>query len=400
MGVTRAKHQFFFFPLTCAVVLSCGEGVAPQGRGDLVLVVGGEGSSVALVDGAQERVVSWVLSVPRFKGDGAVAPDASSALFVAGDGTGGWVFAVHARSLVSNRQARIDGPGAPHAIDSVYVDADALTFSPDGTRLFAAEAFPKNPWTALPPPDGEFVAVLNPEVTTVLARIGPLQVRDTFGLATLPAGPAAQNGAILAVGSRLRQGPGAGNTVDHLWVIDPTTYTITDSLQPEPDPPAGRDVLLTQVVASPDGQHAYVVSDAGVIYDCDLVAHTVVASAPARGTGQLAIAPDGRALYLTDHGDYFDTPGSGEIFVYGSDLSPRPTIDLRPAFGGGVPVTTGVAASPSDNLLSVATGTGSLGPTYGTQPLQLLIIDLTGRVPIRKVPLHEFGTATLQILSR
>lgn len=346
-----------------------------------------------------ERVAARLAPIPRFKGPDARTPDRRTALFSAGDGTGAWIFDVHAQSLSFSRKARIDAPGATYPIDSVYVDAYAMAFSPDGTRLFVSSAF-LDPWPILPPPNGEFIAVLNAQLTTVLARIGPLQARETFGLATLPPGPAAPHGAILAVGSRLRQGEVPGNTVDQLWVIDPTTYAITDSLQPEPDPPAGRDVLLTQVVASPDGQHAYVVSDAGVIYECDLVAHAAVASAPVRGTGQLAIAPDGRTLYLTDHGDYFDTPGFGQVFVYGSDLSPRPSIDLRPAFGGGVPVTTGIAVSPSDTLLYVATGTGSLGPNYGPQPLQLLIIDLTGHTPIRKVPLHDYGAATLQVLGR
>jgi DNA-binding beta-propeller fold protein YncE len=306
---------------------------------------------------------------------------------------------VHAQSLNSAREARIDAPGATYPIDSLYVDAYSIAFSPDGTKLFASGAF-HDPWPVLPPPDGEFIAVLNPQVSTVLARIGPLQARQDFGLATLPPGPAALHGAILVVGSRRRQGEGPGNTVDQLWVIDPTTYAITDSLQPEPSPPAGHDALLTQVVASPDGRHAYVVSNAGAIYECDLAAHAAVASAPAFGTGQLAIAPDGQTLYLTDQGDYFDTPGSGQVFVYGADLSPRPSIDLRPAFGGGVPVTHGIAVSPSDTLLYVATGTGSLGPNYGPQPLQLLIIDLTGHTPVRKVPLHDYGTATLQVLSR
>lgn len=386
--------------VACAFIASCGETLAPRGRGDLIVVVGGEGSTVAIVDGAREEVVARVSPVPRFKGIGAVSPDQGTALFAAGDGTGGWIFDVQARSLISKREARIDAPGSPYPTDSVYVDAYAMAFSPDGTTLFAAGAFPTNPWANLPPPDGEFIAVLNTQLTTVLALIGPLQARQSFGLATLPEGPAAPHGAILAVGSRRRQGEGSGNTIDQLWVIDPTTYAIIDSLQPEPNPAAGRDVLLTQVVASPDGQHAYVISDAGVIYECDLAAHATIASAPAFGTGQLAIAPDGQTLYLTDQGDYFDTPGSGQVFVYGPDLSLRPSIDLRPAFGGGVPATHGIAVSPSDTLLYVATGTGSLSPNYGPQPLQLLIIDLTGHTPIRKVPLHDYGTATLQVLAR
>lgn len=384
----------------CVAAPSCGDALTPRGDGDWVVVNGGEASSIAIVDVTDARVAAHLASIPRFKGAGVAAPDRTSSLFKAGDGTGAWIFDVRAQSLTSAQTARIDAPGATFAVDSTYVDAYALAFSPDGSKLFAAGAFAASPWANPPPPDGEFLAVLNPQLTTVLARIGPLQARQTFGLATLPAGPAAPHGAILAVGSRLRQGAGPSSTIDRLWVIDPTTYTITDSLQPEPDPPAGQDALLTQVVASPDGQHAYVVSDAHVIYECDLVSHTTVASAPARGTGQLAMAPDGETLFLTDEGDYFDTPGSGQVFVYGSDLSPRPSIDLRPTFGGGVPATHGVAVSPSDTLPYVATGTGSLGPNYGPQPLQLLIIDLTGHGPIRKVPLHDYGTATLQVLSR
>lgn len=394
----RSRHQPFAL-LACALVVSCSDALTPHEHGDLVVVDGGEGASIALVDVARDRVAGRLAPIPRFKGPGLTSPDRSTSLFKAGDGTGAWIFDVQVQSLSSAREARIDAPGATHPIDSLYVNAYAMAFSPDGTRLFASGAF-LDPWPILPPPDGEFIAVLDPQLTTVLARIGPLQARQTFGLATLPPGPVARRGAILAVGSRRRQGEGSGNTIDQLWVIDPTTYAIIDSLQPEPNPAAGRDVLLTQVVASPDGQHAYVVSDAGVIYECDLAAHATIASVPAFGTGQLAIAPDGQTLYLTDQGDYFDTPGSGQVFVYGSDLSPRPPIDLRPTFGGGVPATHGIAVSPSDTLLYVATGTGSLGPNYGPQPLQLLIIDLTGHTPIRKVPLHDYGTATLQVLAR
>jgi len=393
------KRRLLFL-FVSAVVCSCGEATAPQTSGDLVLVVGGEDSSVAVVDGARAQIIARVSPVPRFKGAAAVMPDGHGALFTAGDGTGDWVFNAEARSLNSVQRARIDAPGVPYPIDSTYVDAYALAFSPDGAQLFAAGAFPKNPWAALPPPNGEFLAVLDPQATSVLARIGPLQARETFGLATLTPGPAASRGAILAVGSRYRENSGAGNTIDQLWIIDPSSYAITDSLQPEPDPPAGRDILLTQVLASPDGQHAYVVGDNGSIYECDLVTHTVVASAPVRGTGQLTIAPDGSTLYLTDHGDYFDTPGSGEIFVYGSDLSQRSPIDLRPAFGGAVPATQGIVVSPSDTVLYVATGTGSLGPNYEPQRLQLLIINLNGHGPIRKVPLDEYGTATLQVIRR
>lgn len=394
------KTQRLLLPIAYVQALSCSDGLAPQGHGDLIVVDGGERSSVAVVSDARGEVVARIVPVPRFKGAGVTSPDGSTSLFTAGDGTGSWVFTLDGRSLASNREARIDAPGAPYAIDSVYVEAYAMAFSPDGTTLIAAGAFPENPRANLPPPDGEFIAVLNAQLTTVLARIGPLQARQTFGLATLPPGAAAPHGAILAVGSRRRQGEGPGNTVDQLWVIDPTTYAVIDSLQPEPTPPAGHGVLLTQVVASPDGQHAYVVSDAGVIYECDLEADIAVASVRARGTGQLAIAPDGETLFQTDQGDYFDTPGFGQVFVYGSDLSQRPSIDLRPAFGGGVPVTHGIAVSPSDTLLYVATGTGSLGPNYGPQPLQLLIIDLTGHEPIRKVPLGGYGTATLQVLNR
>lgn len=78
----------------------------------------------------------------------------------------------------------------------------------------------------------------------------------------------------------------------------------------------------------------------------------------------------------------------------------RPPIDLRPAFGGGVPATTGIAVSSSDTLLYIATGTGSLGPNYVPQPLHPLIINLNKPASVHKVPLHGYGTATLQILGR
>ena len=65
-----------------------------------------------------------------------------------------------------------------------------------------------------------------------------------------------------------------------------------------------------------------------------------------------------------------------------------------------MPATQGIVVSPSDTVLYVATGTGSLGPNYEPQRLQLLIINLNGHGPIRKVPLDEYGTATLQVIRR
>jgi len=400
----RARSYVRRYPVKGPVLLvlglaagACTSSSAPQSAGDLVAVIGGEANSIAIVAAADSRVVARAGPTQPGKDAAAIVPDGKRFDVVDVGRAGRNLLTIRTQDFQVSSRVALNSPVAPHAFDGVYIGGDALAFSPDDKALLVGNAYRND---TAPPIDGEYVAALDAYATHVVAVVGPLQVREGLGLTALPPGPAAPNGAILGIGSRSRSGVGGVNTVDRLWVIDPTTLTIVDSLQPEPDPAAGADALLRQVVASPDGRHAYVVSDGGVIYACDLVQNRVVATAPAYGTGQLAIAPDGQTLYLTDHGDYIDTPGSGQVYVYGADLQSHPAIDLRPTFVGSIPATHGVVVSPSDSVLYVATGTASRGPLYGSQRLQVLVIDLTGRTPIRKIPVGDWGTAILLVVSR
>ena len=117
-----------------------------------------------------------------------------------------------------------------------------------------------------------------------------------------------------------------------------------------------------------------------MIYKCDLVTHTVLAaqSHPFVGTHTLlALAPDGQRLYLPDAGDEFNSPGSGIIYVYGSNLEALEPIDLHASASvdGKPPTMHGAAVSADGKLLYVAAGSAATGPTFEAQPGRLLVVD-------------------------
>lgn len=131
-----------------------------------------------------------------------------------------------------------------------------------------------------------------------------------------------------------------------------------------------------------------------------MVAKEILARTPLPGLGGgIAFSLDGRTIYVTDGGDLFDTPGSGQIAVFDADLNPQPPIDLRTsaAVNGHPPSMHGAAGSSDGRMLYVAAGTPSRGPLYGSQPARLLVIDCSTRRLLRAIPLNDWAPAGIYV---
>jgi DNA-binding beta-propeller fold protein YncE len=126
----------------------------------------------------------------------------------------------------------------------------------------------------------------------------------------------------------------------------------------------------------------------------DLLERRVAADVPLPSRGKLAISPDGRALYLTDHGDGRNYSGSGYLYVFDADLRPRAPIDLREvANTGGQYIQTNAAAVSADGTrVYVAAGSASRGPLFTAQPGRVLVVDAgTGKI-LKEVPVEGWLT--------
>ncbi|MFL5576082.1 MAG: YncE family protein [Gemmatimonadaceae bacterium] len=380
-------------PSLLLALAACHSGTDPAPAiGEAVLVVGGEGDRLALVDGTAGRVVARPGPVARTKSAAALAPDGSVAyLSLLGASKGNELAALEPRSGRFRWRLALTDPGSTATrVGGFLVYGSALGVSPDGARIFLGNAL--RPEDQAHPLDSARVAVLDAATRRLVGTLGPLSVMPD-GLATLPAGPAAPHGAVLAVAARRR---GVSPSLDWLFVIDPATLAVVDSAAvTAPADDAGG--TLRRLVVAPDGRRVYLVSRGGGLVAYDPAARAVVGRAQGPEQAWLAVAPDGQRLYASDPGT-FAAPGGGRVLVFGPELQSLGAIDLSAAAAvDGVPPSThGLAVSRDGARLYVAAGTASAGG-YPAQPQRLLVVDVAQGTLGRAVALDDYGPARVYV---
>lgn len=363
----------------------------PARASETVLVTGGETGQFTALDPRSARIVGHIGPIPRYQDAYARSPDSATLYVLAHDTSGGRLIAVDIRALSVRFNEPLPGDGPiPGRTSGLVVYGDyGLAVSPDGQRLFIASAIQGK--TSADTVPG--IAVLDANTRSPVGFIGPMWVQPG-GLVTVRAGAGGPDGAILIVGRRYRR---AQPSLDWLYTLDPVTLAIRDSVAIVP-PNGNNGPTLLGVVPAPDRQNVYVFG-VGQFYKYDLVGRHVTASAPLPGLGGgVAISPDGQTLYLTDAGDFFNTPGAGFLYLYGPNLEYRGTIDLRAAtVDGALPATKGIVVSRDGTLLYVSTGTASRGPIYGAQPARVLVVDVASRTLLRSMPLNDWNPGALYL---
>lgn len=347
--------------LFAAMILACKNPSEAVQRDEVVVVGGGEAGQLLVVDPiarSVDRIGSW----GRYPGPYARSPDGALLYFgVFSEAQGLQLVAFDLRSLRVSWVESLSQSGRARVIDGVEFPGGvgALAVSPDGSRLFV--------WPGVR--DGvRGIAVLDARTRSVLGFVGPVEV--TAGLTTLPSSGSMPLGAVLAIGARTTD---LRPSADSLLIVDPATLGVR-SVDPVPSS-TGLRLHLWQVVPAPGSENVYIVASSG-LYKYDLARASVIAQVARPTLGRLAVAPNGAALYLTDPGSFFDSPGSGRLFVFGPDLVPRDPIDLRSAMSGDtIPVTRAATVSRDGKTVYVTSGTSSRGPLYGTQPGRLFVVD-------------------------
>ena len=209
---------------------------------------------------------------------------------------------------------------------------------------------------------------------------GPLDVLD---FSALPhSGDVA---AVIKTGQR-----DDGRASSSILILDPEDLHTLDSIAPAwpnedpflPIEAPGGDLLFT-------GNYTN-------IYAYSRQQRAVLGSTERPALGEMALSPNGQILVLSDAGTFPDDPGSGRLFVFHRSLQLVRLIDLTAQQRTVWPlVTSHMSFSPDGRWLYVAAGTPSVGPVYGAQPVQVLVIEATTFQVIRAIVLEDFGFVKL-----
>lgn len=378
--------------LTAVPLLSCESALAPlPGGGSDVVVVAtvprADSGSLDVIDPRLGEVTGHIGPLPRLVLGGPTSPDRSTLYLGAElDDPTTEIVAIDIRSLRVKWRMRLTALDQQAVSDSLHLTiGGAMAVTPDGTRLLLNATGPDG--------NGFAVVALDSRQVTGFIPFVPLgSLASVAPSATLP------NGAII-VTSLVRHFEPERYT-GMLYVLDGATFAIRDSLavtQASDDFTA--DIL--DMVPAPDGRHVYVVGIQQQ-FRYDLASHRITDSVATPSFGGLSITPDGNTLYRSDAGD-FDSPGSGKIYVYDANLTPRAPIDLSqiapsPTAKGQPVVNNNAVPSSDGRLLYVAAGTPTAGGYGAYEPARLLVLDLKTNALVRTVPLA--GDSPFVILVR
>ena len=355
---------------------------------DVLFAVGGEGSSIFVVDPLGGKLIARPGPVPLAKISPVLSSDSSILFFVGADQLGAAIYALDAANFRLRRWLEIDSPAARRMLDGFWLRGSALGVVP-GQKYLYVGAYASDPTQPLPP-DAARIAIVDTATHHVVGTIGPLSVKEG-GIAALVPGPVAPRGALLAIGTRLRTD---APSLDTLFVIDPETHQAIDSALVTPPVPRAGGTLIG-VIASPDGRHVYLQHRDNVLYGFDLITRQITGPAPLPGgLADFAIAPDGSRVYVVYGGaPFIFIPPSDSIEVLdATNLAVLPPISLlnQAALGDSFPLVHTVAVSPDGQWLYLGDGAARL-------PLRVLVMDRTTGKVVRVIRLGDTGTVSLVV---
>jgi hypothetical protein len=260
------------------------------------------------------------------------------------------------------------------------LSGEVLAVSPDGKRLYA--------WRGIK--DGvQGIRSLDLQARAPLGFSGPWNV-VAGGLIPLPPNAAFSEGALVVIGLQEEPGPRRGRS--RVYFLHPISLSLIDSI-----PPAsiGGEEDIWQLLPAPDDRSVYIAGSSQFIR-YDLVERRTLATAPRQGTGVLALMAAGDRLVVTDIGLWPDSPGSGVLRLYSSDLQSQGTIDVSSPLGGApgsaTATRTGFAAASYDGRkLYVRSGSEELGPLYPAQRARVLVVDVIERKLLDAIEIGGFG---------
>lgn len=341
--------------LALVAVVGCGDPSLPGAKGATIVAVS-QATHLSVADVETGRVVARPVPVSTFVVAHGLSPDSSTLyLFdIDPEGGGPQLIAMDLRSLrVLWRE--------PYP-----VRVDPARDRP-GSRLRGDEFLTQHLDSAGVPG----ILALDPTTRGRLRFAGPFD-GISAGLSRLPQSSIWPSGAVLVGGTRtVRIAPSVGS----LFFLDPETLETVDSVVVNPRSGTSYGGV-DQVLPSTDGRYVYALLERSVVR-YGVVERAILNRVPRPASGNLAIAPNGQAVYLTDAG-HVESPGSGLIYVFGPDLSPRSSINVRVR-------THGAAVSPDGSRLYVAAGDPyRLGENRG----RILVVDPAAGRLLQEIPLE------------
>lgn len=382
----------FWLMLSLGLV-ACSDAAGPfRGSREVIFGIGGDESTIFVIDPAAGRVLARPGPLPWFKMLPVLSPDSSTLYFLASDQTGSAIYTLDVNSLGLHRWLDVNSPPAEHSLDGVWLHGSVMGITPDGEELYI-HAYSTDPYRESAPLDDGRIAFIDIATRRVIGTVGPFE--ELSGTDVLPPGPLSPNGAILVVGSRKRE---QAPSLSWLFVIDPKSRSVVDSAAVTPPNP-GPGGTLSGVLAAPDGRRIYLRDIHGTLYGYDLVEHQVFGRAKLWGGGSaLAISRDGERLYSVDGGrPAIFIPASDSVQVFdAADLSALPSVFLggQAALNDRIPLVHDVAVSGDGKWLYLAEG----GSRVTGIPLRLLVMDRKTGVISRAILMGDTGIVDLIVM--